>query len=155
MTLKLLAAALLFALCAPSWAAEPPTEGDDPGKFFVFHLPDVPVLTARADLNHCVDMAKDILSMQDRTGNSNGLLGALIGGRMASIDRLRMRNAVLRKCMGLQGYDRYAMPQAAWKAMVNDGDMVLDNQDAVSTTVIARLSKIAAGPQPTGERLPR
>jgi hypothetical protein len=139
-------------------AAEPQVpaavEADDPAKFFLFHLKDVSTDIARADLSYCIEQAKGILSMRDRMGGGGGgLLGALLNARMAEIDRLRMRNASMRKCMGLHGYVRYKMPQADWKKLLNDGDIVLSNKGTVDPDVVDRMAAFASGPIPTGERL--
>jgi hypothetical protein len=126
---------------------------DDQAKFFVFHGQGVTFEQARADYYYCISQAQPIISLRDRMGDSGGLLGALINGRMAEIDRLRMRNAAMRQCMHLIGYDRYRMPQAAWNAMVNEGDIVLSNAHQVDPVVVDRLAHFASGPTPTTERL--
>lgn len=139
-------------------SAEPQTattvEADDPAKFFLFYMEGVSADIARADLSYCIEQAKDILSMRDRMGGGGGgLLGAMLNARMAEIDRFRMRNASLRKCMGLHGYSRYKVPQADWKKLVNNGDIALANKGTVDPAVIDRLALFASGPTPTGERL--
>jgi len=128
-------------------------EADDPAKFFLFHLDGVSADIARGDLVYCIGQAKLILSMRDRTGGGGGLLGALLNARMAEIDRFRMRNASMRKCMGLHGYARYKVPQTEWKTMLKEGDIVLDNKGAVDPEVIDRMAAFASGPTPAGERL--
>jgi hypothetical protein len=83
-----------------------------------------------------------------------GLIGALINGRMAEIDRLRMRNASMRKCMGMMGYERYQVPQEQWKALVKDGDIVVANGGRVDPEIIENMVDFATGPKPMTERLP-
>lgn len=127
----------------------------DPAKFFLFHLDGVSADQARGDLVYCITQARPILSMRDRMGNSGGLLGAIINGRMAEIDRFRMRNAAMRKCMGMMGYDRYLVPEDMWKTVVDEGDIVLNDDALVDIDVVERMVAFASGPKPTGERLPK
>ena len=148
-----LAALLLAGRVVAATPAEP--AGEDPSKFFLFHAAGVSIAQARADLSYCIDQAAPVLSMRDRMGSSGGLLGALINARMGSIDRFRMRNAVMRKCMGMLGYDRYQVPQAEWDVIVDKGDIVFDNKDQVNSSTTRRLAEFAAGPVPAGEKLPR
>lgn len=140
---------------APESEAEQADAGDDSAKFFLFHKAGVSIDQARGDLIYCIGQARPILSFRDRYGGSGGLLGAMINGRMAEIDRFRMRNAAMRKCMGMMNYDRYAMPQEQWKTLVNEGDIVLDNDGLVSAEVVERMAAYASGPVPATEKLSR
>jgi hypothetical protein len=157
----MIAAAAAAVLCVFAPAAHAATEPvaatapevDDPAKFFLFYLDGVSTDVARADLVYCIGQAKSILSLRDRTGSGGGLLGALINARAAEIDRFRMRNAAMRKCMGLYGYARYKVPQTEWKTLVKEGDIVLDNKGAADPEVIDRMAAFASGPKPGGERL--
>lgn len=154
-----LAALFSCALFAPQVSAQDtapkaePAVQEDPAKFFLFHMEGVAVDVARADLMYCIDQVKDILSLRDKMGSGGGLIGAIINARMGEIDRFRMRNAGMRKCMNLHGYARYQVQQAEWRLMVNDGDIVLNNAMTVDPVVVDRLAVFAAGPQPTGKRL--
>jgi hypothetical protein len=160
---RVAAAALALVIVAPAFAADPPadkeatgneeTGGDDPAKFFLFHLDGVGFETAKADYSYCIDQSKGILSLRDKMPSGGGLLGALINGRMAQIDRFRMRNAAMRKCMGLLGYARYHYPQDEWKILVKEGDIVVDNHNKVDPEVVDRLARYASGPTPTTKRL--
>lgn len=128
--------------------------GDDPSKFFVFHLEGISYQQARSDYLYCIGLAEPIRSQRDQMGYvSGGLLGAIMNGRMGDIDRFRMRNAAMRQCMGLIGYHRYAMPEAEWNAMVADGNLVVGNDQRVDMAVVARLAHYAAGPAPATQRL--
>jgi hypothetical protein len=126
----------------------------DPAKFFLFHKEGVTTDQVRGDLVHCISQARPILSMRDRMPSNGGLLGALINGRMAEIDRFRMRNAAMRKCMGMIGYDRYLVPEDIWNPMVAEGDIVVTNDGLVDIDVIERMVAFASGPKPAGEKLP-
>ena len=130
-------------------------EHGDPAKFFLFHLNGVSKDQARADLVYCIGHSRGILSMRDRQPSGGGLLGGLLNARMAEIDRFRMRNAAMRKCMGMIGYDRYLIPEAEWKAIVNEGDIIVGNKNVPEAQVVERMVDFAAGATPAGERLPR
>ncbi|MDF7774356.1 hypothetical protein P1X14_03785 [Sphingomonas sp. AOB5] len=135
-------------------AAEPAAEEtEDPSKFFLFHLDGVSTEIARADLMYCIGQARPILSMRDRTGGGGGLLGALINGRMAEIDRTRMRNASMRKCMAAHGYARYQLPSTDWKLLVKEGDIVVANNGQTDPEVVDRMAAWASGPTPNSRRL--
>ncbi len=127
----------------------------DPAKFFLFHAEGVSADQARGDLVYCIDQARPMLSLRDRLPSNGGLIGALINGRMAEIDRFRMRNAAMRKCMGMMGYDRYLVPEAVWKVVVDEGDIVLNDSALVDIDVVERMVAFASGPKPAGERLPK
>ena len=138
--------ASLSSVCLAQTAAPP---DEDPSKFFLFHAQGISAATARADYSYCIDQVKGISSFRERIGYGGGLLG----GRLAEIDRFRMRNAGMRKCMHLHGYDRYQVPQIEWKRVVNEGDIVLDNKGQTDPNVIERMAQFAAGPQPATRKL--
>lgn len=127
----------------------------DPAKFFLFHMENVSADQVRGDLVYCIGQARPIISMRDRMGSGGGLLGAMINARMGEIDRFRMRNAAMRKCMGMIGYDRYLVPEDIWKVVVNEGDIVVDDNALVDIDVVERMVTFASGPKPAGERLPK
>lgn len=125
----------------------------DPAKFFLFHKDGISADQARGDIVYCIGQAAPIISMRDKMGH-DGLLGAMIGARMAEIDRFRMRNAAMRKCMGMIGYDRYLVPEVKWKAIVDDGNIVVNDDSLVDIEVVERMVAFATGPKPEGEKLP-
>jgi hypothetical protein len=162
----LLCAALNLAVMPSAFAADKKADAakddavaedipGDPAKFFLFHKEGVSADQVRGDLVFCIGQARPILSMRDRMGGSGGLLGAIINARMAEIDRFRMRNAAMRKCMGMIGYDRYLVPEDMWKVVVDEGDIVLNDDALVDIDVVERMVAFASGPKPTGERLPQ
>jgi hypothetical protein len=154
-TLAAALAALLLSAGPAAAQAQPAGERqDDPAKFFLFHMDGVSYEQARADYVYCIQQARPILSLRDKMGNAGGgLLGAMIGARMGEIDRLRMRNAAMRRCMGLIGYARYFVPEPEWKLLVNEGDIVLADNGQPDPVVIERLARFASGPVPTTRRL--
>ena len=137
----------------PAKPASTPAEGDDPAKFFLFHLDGVSFETARADYGYCIGQSWRILSLRDKMPSGGGLLGAIINSRMGQIDRFRMRNAAMRKCMGLMGYSRYKVAESDWDALVKKGDIVVANNNEVDLEVVDRLARYASGPTPATERL--
>lgn len=157
--IRLIAGAALFlggSALAQNQAGNAERSGDDPSKFFVFHLEGVSYQQARSDYLYCIAQAQPIRSQRDRMGYAQGgLLGGLINGRMGDIDRFRMRNAAMRQCMGLMGYGRYAMPEPEWNAMVANGNLVVDNHEQVDMAVVERLARYASGPAPASARLDR
>lgn len=150
--------ALLLACPVALSAADKPDPAetkDDPAKFFLFHAPGLSADQVRGDLVYCIGMARPILSMRDKMGGQGGLIGGLINGRMAEIDRLRMRNAAMRKCMGSMGYDRYSVPQDEWRKLVKEGDIVLDNDGLVDPEVVENMVAFASGPAPLAGKVAR
>ena len=134
-------------------AAETEAKEDDPAKFFLFHQEGVAFETAKADYSYCIDQSWRILSLRDKMPSGGGLIGALINARMAEIDRFRMRNAAMRKCMGLMGYSRYRIAEGDWDTLVKKGDIVVANNNMVDPEVVDRLARYASGPVPATERL--
>lgn len=127
---------------------------DDPAKFFLFHGEGLGKDQVRGDLVYCIGQAYPILSMRDKMGSSGGLLGAIINSHMAGIDRLRMRNAAMRKCMGMMGYARYQVPEEIWKPLVRNGDIVIGDNGRIDPEVVERMVDFATGAVPPTERLP-
>ena len=156
MALAVLSVALPATVAAAQKAPDVPAATPDPGKFFLFHASaGASADQVRADLLFCIGQARPILSMRDRYPSGGGLLGGLINGRMADIDRFRMRNAAMRKCMGMFGYDRYLVPEDQWKAIVKKGDIVLGDNQKVDPEVVESMVAFATGPVPAGEKLPK
>ena len=151
------AAAFVMAQPAAAMIADKPAPEakEDPAKFFLFHAEGTTKDQARGDLSYCIGQSRDILSMRDRMPSGGGLLGGMINARMAEIDRFRMRNAAMRKCMGMMGYNRYVVPEANWKVIVNEGDIVLGDKNLPEAEVIERMVDFATGQVPAGERLDR
>lgn len=130
-----------------------PAAAPDPAKFFLFHAGEQSADQFRGDIVYCIGLAYPILSMRDRMGSTGGLFGALLNGRMADIDRFRMRNAAMRKCMGLMGYARYEVAEARWNEIVKRGDIVKDNDGLVDPEVIENMVGFATAPAPSSGRV--
>lgn len=151
------AAAACLGLCAPAAAAtsEPVAApaataeeaDDDPSKFFMFHKPGIDLPTAKADLTYCSGFAGAVDARPKPPAYGGGLIGALVtgvmNGVMEGVERRRMQDAAMRKCMGYLDYDRYFVAEPEWNAMMR-GDGAVDRKAA-----------FASGPTPTTERLAR
>ena len=148
---KAAVAAALALLPATAARAE-----DDPSKFYMFYISGQPKAVVWADWRYCADQASAVLSFNDKIGGGGGgILGALMKDAMASKDRFRMRSAAMRRCMGLLGYDRYAMSEADWRALVGDGDLVIRKDGAVDDARIVKFVEVATGPAPSSGKLPQ
>ena len=154
----LLAGAMLCGMTGGAIAQEPggaPQESrdernerdDDPSKFFWFHRAGAGAEIVRADIEYCLAQTSTIQARRNQSTGQGGLIGALVEGVIYSImegvETRRMRDAGMRKCMGLYGYDRYRVAEPEWNAMMRAPDAV------------DRLVGYASGPTPTTERLPR
>ena len=157
-----LAACAAFALAMPAAAFaapkdQPATEAqpggrkgekeDDPSKFFWFHKAGIDSATAKTDIEYCYAMTTPIGAKRNPSSGQGGLIGALvegiIHGIIESVETRRMRDAGMRKCLGLYGYDRYHVAEPQWNAMMRAPDAV------------DQLTAYASGPTPSTERLPR
>lgn len=138
---------LTLFLAAPLAGAKESEKQDDPAKFFLFHKEGVTEDGARGDILYCVGQSVSVMSSRAKM-QGVGLLGFIINDRLGDIDTLRMRNAAMRKCMGLHGYQRYAIPEVEWKVFVNHGDIVVANDGKASAQVIDRMAVYASGPKP-------
>lgn len=145
------AAALLHLAPAPALAAQDAAEAaekgeeDDPSKFFWFHKQGIAPELARTDIEYCAMLAGTIEAKQNPSSGQGGLIGALVEGIMKGVmegvETRRMRDAGMRKCMGLYGYARYQVPEPDWNLMMRADDRV------------ERLTAYASGSSPTTERL--
>lgn len=147
------ACAIVALLAAAPYAhaeqpSAPPAAGeneDDPSKFFWFNKSDTPVDVARTDISYCLAQVSSVRAMQRPDSYSGGLIGALVSGIINGItegvESRRMRDAGMRKCMGLYGYARFHVPEPQWNEMMRASD------------ALDRLAVYATGPVPVTERL--
>lgn len=129
--------------------AEQGVDLHNPKYHFYFHRTDSTSDTALADLTQCAELAKPVISINDILSNNMGLLGNF----MASTDRRVMRAAVMRRCMHLHGYARYAMPKSKWSEIVGDGDMAIDKSGEINSLALKIFAELAAGPVPQDQRM--
>jgi|CXWL01.1.fsa_nt_gi hypothetical protein len=126
-------------------AAAADAEDDDPSKFFWFHKPGLDASVVRSDISYCLLQSLPIEPVRRQSSGGGGLLGALvegvINGVSMGVERRRLRDAGMRKCMGLYGYARYRMAEPDWNAMMRAPD------------VLDRMVAFASGGQPETERV--
>ena len=126
-------------------AAAAEADDDDPSKFFWFHKSDLDPSIARSDISYCLLESLPIEPVRRQGNAGGGLLGALVKGIFEGVsmgvERRRLRDAGMRKCMGLFGYARYRMPESNWNAMMRAPD------------VLDRMVAFASGPQPETEKV--
>ncbi len=126
-------------------AAEASKKEDDPSKFFWFYKADTDVAVAKTDIQYCFIQTSTIRAAQKPSSGAGGLIGALVEGIIkgiaASVESRRMRDSGMRKCMGLYAYERYAVPEVEWNAMMR------------ATDAIDWLAAFSSGPRPTYGRL--
>jgi hypothetical protein len=118
---------------------------DDPSKFFWFYKADTDLAVAKTDIQYCFIQTSTIRAAQKPSSGAGGLIGALVEGIIKGIaenvESRRMRDSGMRKCMGLYAYERYAVPEVEWNAMMR------------ATDAIDRLSAFSSGPRPAYGRL--
>lgn len=133
-------------------------EASNPQRHFAFYKEATSFDLAHKDLTTCASLARDVISFNEMLGGSGGLLAGAIEGLMASKDRKDMRAALMRRCMFLHGYDRYAMAAAEWLNVVGPGDMAVspvksENGNGLNVGALKSFAEIASGRKPQGERL--
>ena len=120
---------------------------DDPSKFFWFHKEGIDSATAKTDIEYCLAQTGTIRAKRNPSSGQGGLIGALVEGIVHSIienvESRRMRDAGMRKCMGLYGYSRFHVPEPQWNGMMR------------ATDAVDQLTAYASGPVPSTERLAR
>ena len=147
----LIAATLCLVMphVAYATAVEPPAPAskkeDDPSKFFWFYKSEIDVAVAKTDIQYCFIQTSTIRAAQKPSSGAGGLIGALVSGIIngitENVESRRMRDSGMRKCMGLYAYERYAVPEVEWNAMMR------------ATDAIDRLSAFSSGPRPAYGRL--
>lgn len=105
------------------------------GKFFAFFNPSLTYAQAHSDVAECrsflptgiIRPTPSFVPWEDPSvrpavvyapvGIAAGILASIIIPKMER----GLRNNKMRRCMGTRGYQRYAIPEAAWKTL-NEGD---------------------------------
>jgi hypothetical protein len=135
-----LSIAALLLLSAPGAALAEPV---------YFHKPEVAREAFEADLSECVELAGGVRVQRQNLPYSPNLYaaaaGAFLAGFMASKEQRHMTKNVLRTCMTDKGYRRVEATDA-----VSDELRKLDKAERA-----ARLSTLAAAPEPAGRLLPQ
>lgn len=140
-------------------AAEPPPPAIkpfrshfDPSRTFWFHRPGIDAATARTDIEYCLLQSSAIYALRRPRQNPVAFTAveAAVSGVSNRLARYAegeevgpRRDAALRKCMGLYGYDPYYVPELEWIEMMGAPDAV------------ERLTAFATGPVPSTRKLER
>src|SRR3954453_23691482 len=135
-----------------------PKVHDEGYKFYYFHNPSVSFAEAVQDFTECrAHLAIGSVQVPgfvawDEAQRRRDYKGVptyqpvaspygLVGGIMADIIVPKMergaRSNKMRRCMGTRGYERYAIPEAAWN-MINQGD---------ERQIILMQAKLSTGPR--------
>ena len=129
----------------PPPANKPFRSNFDPGRTFWFHKPGIDAATARTDIEYCFLQTSAIYAFK-RPRQHYGLAAGVnnVMARYAEQEDVGpRRDAALRKCMGLYGYDSYYVPELQWIEMMG------------ATDAVARLVSFATGPVPSTRKLPQ
>lgn len=121
-------------------------------KFYYFHNPGVSFAEAFRDLSECrahlvvAGPAKvpgfvpwdEAHRRETRLPAPSGLVGAVLAGIIVPKLERGLRSNKMRRCMGIRGYDRYAIPESAFD-LLNEGE---------ERQLILMQAKLASGPKP-------
>ena len=141
----------------PDLSSTDPEVIDNGGKFFAFVNPSLTYAQAYVDIAECRSFLPTGVFRQlpsfvpweepsvrppvvyQPVGLAAGILVSII---MPKMER-GQRNNKLRRCMGPRGYQRVAIPEAAWQ-MLNEGDelQLIAKQAKLATTPDLRLHEV-------------
>ena len=158
------------AVAMPDTAFEAtPADIETYDKYFYFHRDGTDFDTAYNDISECDAVASGInfyaggdSYMSNYYATQYGMAGAVggaIGSAMAdaifgSAERRRIRRINMRNCMGFKGYDRYGMEKERWQAFhFEEGFGRV--KDEKRTGYLMQQARVASGPKPKAEVLPK
>ncbi len=158
------------AVAVPDTAFEAtPADIETYDKYFYFHRDGTDFDTAYNDISECDAVSSGInfyaggdSYMSSYYATQYGMAGAVggaIGSAMAdaifgSAERRRIRRINMRNCMGFKGYDRYGMEKERWQAFhFEEGFGRV--QDEKRTGYLMKQARVASGPKPKAEVLPK
>ena len=146
-----------------------PADVETYDKYFYFHRDGTDFDTAYNDISECDAVSSGInyyaggdSYMSTYYATQYGMAGALggaIGSAMAdaifgSAERRRIRRINMRNCMGFKGYDRYGMEKERWQAFhFEEGFGRVE--DEKRTGYLMKQARVASGPKPKAEVLPK
>ncbi|KTE42432.1 MULTISPECIES: hypothetical protein [unclassified Sphingopyxis] len=146
-----------------------PADVETYDKYFYFHRDGTNFDTAYNDISECDAVSSGInyyaggdSYMSTYYATQYGMAGALggaIGSAMAdaifgSAERRRIRRINMRNCMGFKGYDRYGMEKERWQAFhFEEGFGRVE--DEKRTGYLMKQARVASGPKPKAEVLPK
>lgn len=130
-------------------------------KFYYFHKPEVSFAQAHQDFAECrgylvVGGPAKVPGFipwgethRRKIYQRAPMFDGLVVAAMAAIIMPKMQRGLdsnkMRRCMGTRGYDRYAIPEAAWNAL-NEGE---------EQQILLMQAKLASGPKPSDEVVTR
>jgi len=138
-------------------------------KYFYFHRDGTDFDTAYNDISECDAVASGLnfyaggdSYMANYYASQYGLAGvaggaiayALVDAIAGSAERRRIRRINMRNCMGFKGYDRYGMEKERWQAFHFEEGFGRVN-DSKRDDYLMKQARVASGPKPKGEVLPR
>lgn len=138
-------------------------------KYFFFHRENTDFDTAYNDISECdaVSSGFNYYAGGDSYMSSYyasqyglaGVAGSAIGSAIAdaifgSAERRRARRINMRNCMGFKGYDRYGMEKERWQSFhFEEGFGRMGDEKREGHLMMQ--ARVASGPKPSGEVLPR
>lgn len=157
------------------------TEGDvkDYDKYFYFHRENTSFEDAFADISECDDLAVGVSRYRTSHIYSPNLVGAAIGNVLGNLlvdalfagpERKRTRRVSIRNCMGFKGYNRYGTNKDIYKGFEYLEKTKVDTtrlsqaakiearkkaKEDKRESILLSQAKIASGPKPTAEVLPK
>lgn len=158
------------AVAVPDTAFEAtPADIETYDKYFYFHRDGTDFDTAYNDISECDAVSSGI---NYYAGGDNymanyyvaqyglaGAAGSAIGSAIAdavfgSAERRRLRRINMRNCMGFKGYDRYGMEKERWQTFHFEEGFGRLN-DEKRDGYLMKQARVASGPKPKGEVLPK
>lgn len=138
-------------------------------KYFFFHRNGTDFDAAFNDLSECDAVSSGInyygggdsymanyyVTQYGLAGAAGGVIGSAIADAIfGSAERRRIRRINMRNCMGFKGYDRYGMEKERWQTFHFEEGFGRVN-DTKRDGYIMKQARVASGPTPQGEVLPR
>lgn len=146
-----------------------PADAETYDKYFYFHRDGTDFDTAFNDLSECDALASGIsyygggdpamanyyVAQYGLAGAAGGVIGSAIADAIfGSAERRRVRRVNMRNCMGFKGYDRFGMERERWQSFNFEEGFGRVN-DEKRTAFLLKQARVASGPKPSTEVLPR
>jgi hypothetical protein len=158
------------AVALPDTAFEAtPADIETYDKYFYFHRDGTDFDTAYNDISECDAVSSGInfygggdsymtnyyIGQYGMAGAAGGVIGSAIADAVfGSAERRRIRRINMRNCMGFKGYDRYGMEKERWQAFhFEEGFGRV--KDEKRTGYLMKQARVASGPRPKAEVLPK
>ncbi|HEY0595376.1 hypothetical protein [Sphingopyxis sp.] len=158
------------AVAVPDTAFEAtPADVETYDKYFYFHRDSTDFDTAYNDISECDAVSSGInfygggdsymtnyyIGQYGLAGAAGGVIGSAVADAIfGSAERRRIRRINMRNCMGFKGYDRYGMEKERWQAFhFEEGFGRV--KDEKRTGYLMKQARVASGPKPGAEVLPK